>query len=577
MSDKSRRIIKRILLLGSVFAAIKLIFVDYTLDEEYQIVMAYRNLIGDDLFKQMWEPHQTSAFLCSGLMWLYCTVTGTTTGVLLFLRVVALAVQVLLSLWMYRVISTVIDREYAYILALLYFNIVPKNIQIPEFSNMQLWFLTIAVLLLMKYLGMEKQQRRKHFYLLIGVGISLSCEILTYPTCILLFPLFLFFILRKAERDKWRGCCILTGTCAVCGGLWLTWVLSHVSVQELIRNAQSMLSFDVSHDVSGVTSAKVFNYLYNFKLWGIMLAGVALCAGFLTIMVSLWKMKRSKVRLEKRELWLRFWMFAIAIAEGIQLYYWVIEDCGYEYLQIHLLVIWLAAAFLWKYAGKEKGFLQVGIWATLVAYAGVMYISDLAMYYTLPHGALGIVFSCVAIILALQAVWKERATVWIYFLIVSFCLCSMIGKGYTLRGGKALNSVFAVGGVMKDGPAAGILAEYMCAYIYNSNFEDYGEYIRPGDRVLIVANTVMSVGTTAYLFEDVDIYHYSIVDPTAYDERLLAYWEQFPEKQPNVIVVDCWYGELKEDPNHWIMQYIESDFGYTSVQDGRYVRFYRRE
>ena len=36
MSDKSRRIIKRILLLGSVFAAIKLIFVDYTLDEEYQ-------------------------------------------------------------------------------------------------------------------------------------------------------------------------------------------------------------------------------------------------------------------------------------------------------------------------------------------------------------------------------------------------------------------------------------------------------------------------------------------------------------------------------------------------------------
>ena len=206
-----------------------------------------------------------------------------------------------------------------------------------------------------------------------------------------------------------------------------------------------------------------------------------------------------------------------------------------------------------------------------------MYISDLAMYYTLPHGALGIVFSCVAIILALQAVWKERATVWIYFLIVSFCLCSMIGKGYTLSGGKALNSVFDVGGVMKDGPAAGILAEYMCAYIYNSNFEDYGEYIRPGDRVLIVANTVMSVGTTAYLFEDVDICHYSIVDPTAYDERLLAYWEQFPEKQPNVIVVDCWYGELKEDPNHWIMQYIESDFGYTSVQDGRYVRFYRRE
>ena len=58
------RLLKILLIAGSVLAASKLIFVDYTLDEEYQVVMAYRRLMGDELFGTMWEPHQTSAFAC---------------------------------------------------------------------------------------------------------------------------------------------------------------------------------------------------------------------------------------------------------------------------------------------------------------------------------------------------------------------------------------------------------------------------------------------------------------------------------------------------------------------------------
>ena len=90
------------MLLGSFLAAAKLIFVDYTLDEEYQIVMAYRTLQGDLLFREMWEPHQTSAFLCAGLIWIYRAVTGTLTGVILFLRFVTLGIQLTLACLVYR-------------------------------------------------------------------------------------------------------------------------------------------------------------------------------------------------------------------------------------------------------------------------------------------------------------------------------------------------------------------------------------------------------------------------------------------------------------------------------------------
>ena len=51
--QKGYRLLRNLLILGSILAAIKLIFVDYTMDEEYQIVMAYRNLQGDTLFGTM--------------------------------------------------------------------------------------------------------------------------------------------------------------------------------------------------------------------------------------------------------------------------------------------------------------------------------------------------------------------------------------------------------------------------------------------------------------------------------------------------------------------------------------------
>ncbi|MCD8129957.1 MAG: hypothetical protein LUE16_01540 [Lachnospiraceae bacterium] len=145
-----------------------------------------------------------------------------------------------------------------------------------------------------------------------------------------------------------------------------------------------------------------------------------------------------------------------------------------------------------------------------------------------------------------------------------------------MRGGRGYETVLGTEGLMKYGPAAGILTDYMNAYIYNSNYEDFEVYIEDGDRVLIVTNMVFSQSTMSYLFKDTEVCHYSIVDPTTYDERLLTYWELYPEKKPNVIIVDCWYGWLYEASDSWIMQYIENEFGYTGVIDGKYIRIYRQ-
>lgn len=569
MTRKQWKLVINILWLGTILAALKLIFFDYTMDEEYQIMMAYRNLRGDHLFKEMWEPHQTSAFMCTGLMWLYKTITGTYTGVLVYLRVCTTLIQVGISIYVYQVLRMLLQKEYALLCGLIYFNIVPKIIQIPEFSNMQLWFFTLMVLPLIQYYMTAKEERDKKWYLLVAAGISMALEVLSYPSCLIIFPFFLGYIFVQSKERRWKDAILFAGTCAFCAIVWLALILRNVALEEFLRNVGYVLNFDLTHEINGATAGKGAGIVRN------IVGGVGLSAlSVLIAMPAIPILKRKVVDWNKDKSILILLAIIIFASECIQMYYWVIAKGGYETYQIHLLVIMLAAAVAWRFAGVQKKHMLAGIVGTVLSLVAVIYLSDLEMYYALPHGSFGVLLCVVVLVFAMQE--KKVSEKWIYFLLVCLCLISIFGKGYTLRAGRNYNVVLDTEGIMKHGPAVGVMSDYMNTYIYNCNYEDFQMYVSEEDTVLIVTNTVFSESTTPYMVVGADVAHYSIVDPTAYDERLLTYWELYPEKQPDVIVVDCWYGSLLESTDSWIMNYIENEFGYTQVNDGRYVRFYRR-
>jgi 4-amino-4-deoxy-L-arabinose transferase-like glycosyltransferase len=98
---------------------------------------------------------------------------------------------------------------------------------------MQLWFLTVSVLAVMEYYVV-----RDKWWLLVLAGVSLAGEVLTYPTCVILFPFFLSYLLCKSGKNKWRDILILTGTCALCSGIWLLLVFRNVSLEEFLRNVK---------------------------------------------------------------------------------------------------------------------------------------------------------------------------------------------------------------------------------------------------------------------------------------------------------------------------------------------------
>ena len=588
MSTKNVRRLKYLLLLCSVLAAVKSLFTDYTMDEEYQIVMAYRRLSGDTLFGTMWEPHQTSAFVCVWLMGLFRAVTGGVTGVVLFLRFVTLGIQAGLSVWLTADLRKFMERDYAFLLGCCYFNIVPKLIQIPDFSNLQLWFFTVTVLSLLHFYDLPGVSAggkafRKIWLALAGAGMALG--VLAYPSGIFLFPLFLAFVVyrsgkRAAGAGGWAagpalGDGLLFGSvCGLCAAVWLCAVLSKVPWGEFLKNIRYVIDFDLTHDLSLGAEARTASLLRDGKT---MLIHMGICGGIgwaasRAVRAVLRRRGESPAAGENR---LYFAVFFLLAAEAVQLYYWVVLRTGYEAPQVHILAMYLAAVLLWRQAGSRKSMLSAGILGGALTILATIYMSDLGIYYSVAHGVLGAVFSLALLVCALERKAGTRGRTLICLLLFVTAFFTAFGKGYTLRAGR-ITTVPQINGLIREGPAAGIFTSYIQAYAMNRTYEEFAENVRSGENCLIVTNVPGVAGTTPYLFRDLSVCHFSVVDPTSYDERLLTYWECYPEKQPDLIVVDCWFGKLKEDPDSWIMQYIENDFGYREAIDGTYVRFYRK-
>lgn len=585
-----QRLLNISLILLSILASLKMIFFALGMDEEYQLVMAYRNAAGDRLFLDMWEPHQSSAFLCTLLMKPYLALFGTT-GIVLYLRIWGTLLHLGISLYLYRVLKGLIEKRNAWLLALLYYNIIPKQIILPEFGIMQVWFLTLLTLFLLQYYIKD----RKTGYLLLA-ALSLALNILSYPSCLILFPFMLFALFRLSGKNRWRDMGIFTLACGICGGAYLGMLFCHTTPGELLETLSHIVNGDITHSLSPADKALSFlqKALYEALLWG----GCRLLA----MAAAKWKKLDS----------CQIHCLTILNACAVQIFYWLVLDTGYESMHIHLIAVTIAGLSAYgktkaqrtppdsnallngiscEHASPEEvsrrddscasdrpnpgTLLRYCILAALVSLLAVVYLTDISLTESIPHAMPAAIYGSALLLLAFSDRRSEKGSPWIRAALMALLLTAVFGKGYTLRAGDYSN-VLQSGGIMKEGPAAGTISNYIRAYVYNAEYENWKTYLQDGDKVLIVVNQVQSLGTIQYLFKDVEISHYSIVNPTPYDERLLEYWELYPEKAPNVIVVDCWYGELRVDPDSWIMNYIQEDFGYTKMEEGEYIRIYRK-
>lgn len=547
-----------ILLAGAILANLKSILSDYDIDIEYALVTSYRMLQGDRMFTQMWEPHQTSAFLTTFLMWIYHSLFGTWTGIVVYLHSMGVLLQGAVGILTYRVLSRRIQPFTAACMSIFFFAYRPKAIVFPEFSNMQIGFSVLLFLFLIKFFEDQKHRR----WLIMG-SVCLCLQILSYPSCLLVYIFAVVLICMYSER-KFYNAALFTGCCFLQGVCYLLFFVSRIGVNEFAANLLNIVNADKTHGESAMWTGDYYKYLAGGVIW---LLGCLAAALLAEAVLRIWRNKR-KVPCTRELMWnniLAVFFLLLFVSEVVRIF--IYRD-RFSYITAFLAVILLGRMGLKHCEPDEKRIYTVGMLLSAGSFLATLVLTNLDIVSVVAYLVLAVMVSFLPICRWLR---KDRAM----SIAVMFCAMIIAHRGLIAKtiDGEPTN-IFDLRGIVRSGPAVGMVTRYMGAYEINCNMEDWKKYVRQGDRLLMVADNINTLG---YMYEDVDISVHSTICTATYDEMLLKYWNQNPEKYPNVIAVSCWYGQLRISEESWIYQWIQEEFQPSTYVDGRYWRFYRRE
>lgn len=161
----------------------------------------------------------------------------------LFLRIVGVVTQLLISILTYRTFRKFVTENTAFVIAVFYYNIIPKNSTVPDFSNMLLWFSTLVFLSFLEFSLNRGTSARRPAFFLIAAGVSTSLLVLSYPTCFfVVLPGCIGIWLLSAAGNRLKNLLIYLGTCGVCGLGWLAYFLCHMSFRQFLDGLSEMLT-----------------------------------------------------------------------------------------------------------------------------------------------------------------------------------------------------------------------------------------------------------------------------------------------------------------------------------------------
>ena len=573
--DKKKKYIVFLLVAGSFLAALKCIFVSLQMDEEYAVSLSYRLLRGDRLFAQIWDPHQTSAFLMEFLMWVYIKLFHTTAGVVIWVRFAGVLIQLGISCYLYRVLCHILEPEYSFYLAMIYFNLLPKTYVMPEFSNMMTWGLTLLLLSLFRLAklqgripGREKDDswaegiswNGKMAFAAVEAGVWLSFTVLSYPSCLLLFP-FLLWYLARYDAFKKKTISIFAGTCMLLGGAYMAYLFSYMSLSELLANIQSMIASNGYHSTGILGKCQI----YAGNLLPLLLFG----AGYLLAAIVVYKIYRGvKGKLT-------FFYILLTTSFALMFLHWILMLWKYERSYPYTVYFFLFAIAFYcvgKSPENMKEMAKLWLGANVVMYVAILMLTNLTLFTSIKYLLTGVIMSAAVLLIYTKEKEPEVFQKFAGWFLIVWCFVAVFIKGWAYTDNDGLmKNITCVGNIISVGPGKGIVTEYMQGYMTECSSEEFQTYIEPGESLL-----ALDTNTICYMYQDVNIGSCTTICTPTFDETLLDYWERNPDKYPDVIAVMCWYGELQWDQDSWIMRWIEEEFGATQVIDGKYFRYYIR-
>ncbi|MGN0167392.1 MAG: hypothetical protein ACI4AB_05090 [Acetatifactor sp.] len=564
------------LVLGSFLINIKNILTSCHVDAEYQVAMAYRMLRGDRMFSQMWESHQTSAFFLAFFEWIYLKLTGTTTGIVLYANAVGILCRTVVAFLVFKTMKKYIDKRAAFAILLLALNLYPKDVMLPDFANMQIWFALLLMCCLITYF----EGSGKKVWLVAG-AVCLCLEVLSYPSCVLVWIPCVILIGMYSPRKK-RDFGIFTGVCAASGMVWLLYFMRG-EPKKFVQYIYEIWSGDESHAVGPGVRLRLLGQDFaalagDLKYFFVM----ALCALLFSCIVGMLYRKKGSMLSRKR-----FWLTAFSWFVGIYVFAYLVhlpaEEAGTKYHFFALYFFVEIAAFLcMRYLNaQEKRIFLTGQLIGFGGFAATLFLSDCGLFTTIPYMIPNLCVSLIPLEKAWQGAREEmgkREPALLPFAPVALLCAVMIFRNAVYVNGWMVipanfkeDSIFGVTWTAHYGPLKGIVSREG-TYVADVSYSEWQELIQPGDKVLILSYP--SLTATTYLYEDVEICADSVISTPTYSERMLTYWEENPDKYPDVVVVKCYGGTVMAGGDNPVMEWLTEEFNAEQIVDGAFWRYY---
>lgn len=565
-----------LILLGSVLAMIKYIVVGIQIDEEYAFSMSYRLITGDRLLTQIWDPHQTSAFLIQFFATPFVKLTGSTDYLIIWVRFCATLIHVAVSVYLYKTLTMFLPKDISAYLSLIFFNILPKKFITPEFSNMIVWSVTLICILMIRLELSEFDAKSvKPVILSVLMGIVTFVMFLSYPSSVIVFPfVIIYFIVKRKSLPRFSLLAYVVSTVLLCL-IYFLYFLFTVGLGGMFANARNVLSSCGSH--SGPLTDKILLYAENF---GIVLCMFAV-ASLLSIGISFLIIKiRSKKTASGKKLFIPIYLLVFfSLSLLWQLIYWTftIGDYtgGYDYFYFFILVIF---AFIIIFNVRKDGDkiipkMLFPIASNVLLFVSVIMLTNLHLFSSITYISSGVVFSLATLYLFSDKKYGKKITAGFRIIIIAACFVAAFIKGWSYVDDEGfMRDITCISNMMKEGPGKGLLTEYMKGYINNTTFEEMHNFV-DDDSVLLIGGG----DTLFYMDKNYKVGTYTTISTPYYDsDSLKTYYENNPEKYPDVVMIPCWYGTLRIPEDDYLYLWTLNEFEYTSVYEGSYYRFYVR-
>lgn len=550
------KIIKIVMIGLALLSFIKAIWVSLDIDESYAVALGYRLARGDRLISDMWEPHQLSAFIAALFTSLYVWIRGNTDYLIIYLRIVGILIHTGLGLILYKKLRRTIDDFYAFGIMILHLIYLPKWIQMPEFELMHYWCLLGIFLTLYTYFTGE----RRGMLLPFQGGILLAVSMLCYPTMILLYPFYILGICMLERqycgtrgRKVWTSSLLFTLGALLTGLVVLGCLFSYMSFEQL-RHYLSYIFLDTSH-VTYTMSEKWSIYLGQLQDQAqAYLKYLLLSAGIIVILYLLyllgWHINSKHTAEKKPVVNVKIAVIMVLLLTGFlmqakSIYGNLFEDKNQFFFQVRYMAIILPAVVLGiQYYRRLAIWLYLCIMPGVLSVLAVLLVTNMDTNTTYAKAFLGVLGSLLIFYqfekeLLSRSFWQKSFLTLQYaaggMVLAGLLVCRLVLIRVT---GCFPVTLFASLEKMEAGPESGIYVLKDTAEIWNDNYRELDRYVSKDDKLLYIGEeNLVYVKTESILATP------STQGTSVYNEMYLYYYEEHPERLPDVVVFDKTFGE----------------------------------